>query len=80
MALNLVQRQWKLEFSSKSPRTADFPNVSIITMLAPSPDWFIGIDSLDLCNSGKWRKSVNVAMLPPWDAGKEDQKERMFDR
>ena len=52
--------------------TANFPKVSIITMLAPSPDWFIGIDSLDLCNSGKWRESVNVTMLPPWDAGTED--------
>jgi len=52
--------------------TANFSKVSIITMLAPSPDWFIGIDSLDLCDSGKWRESVNVTMLPPWDAGTED--------
>ena len=41
-------------------------------MLAPSPDWFVGIDSLDMCNSGKWRESMNVTMLPPWDAGTED--------
>jgi len=52
--------------------TANFSKVSIITMLAPSPDWFIGIDSLDLCDSGKWRESMNVTMLPPWDAGTED--------
>jgi len=52
--------------------TANFSKVSIITMLAPSPDWFIGIDSLDMCDSGKWRESVNVTMLPPWDAGTED--------
>ena len=52
--------------------TANFSKVSIITMLAPSPDWFIGIDSLDLCDNGKWRESVNVTMLPPWDAGTED--------
>jgi len=50
----------------------NFSKVSIITMLAPSPDWFIGIDSLDLCDSGKWRKSWNVTMLPPWDAGTEE--------
>ena len=50
--------------------TADFPKVSIITMLAP--DWFIGIDSLNLCNSGKWRESLNITMLPPWDAGTEE--------
>ena len=33
--------------------TANFSKVSIITMLAPSPDWFIGIDSVDLCDNGK---------------------------
>ena len=52
--------------------TANFSKVSIITMLAPSPDWFIGIDSLDLCDNGKWRESMNITMLPPWDAGTED--------
>ena len=52
--------------------TEEFPKVSIITMLAPSPDWFIGIDSVDLCNSGKWRESLNKTMLPPYDAGTED--------
>ena len=52
--------------------TTDFPKVSIITMLAPSPDWFIGIDSVDLCNNGTWRESLNVTKLPPMDAGTED--------
>ena len=52
--------------------TANFSTVSIITMLAPSPDWLIGIDSVDLCNSGKWRESLNITMLPPYDAGTED--------
>ena len=52
--------------------TANFSKVSIITMLAPSPDWFIGIDSRDMCNNGTWRESMNVTMLPPWDAGTED--------
>ena len=51
--------------------TANFSKVSIITMLAPSPDWFIGIDSLDLCDNGEWRESMNITMLPPWDAGTE---------
>ena len=52
--------------------TANFSKVSIITMLAPSPDWFIGIDSVDLCDNGKWRESMNITMLPPWDAGTDD--------
>ena len=52
--------------------TANFSKVSLITMLAPSPDWFIGINSVDLCNSSKWRESFNITMLPPYDAGTED--------
>ena len=52
--------------------TENFPKVSIITMVAPSPDWFIGIDSLDMCDNGMWRESMNVTMLPPWDAGTEE--------
>ena len=51
---------------------ANFSKVSIITMLAPSPDWFIGINSVDLCNSGKWQESLDIAMLSPYDAGTED--------
>jgi len=49
--------------------TSNFSKVSIITMLAPSSDWFIGIDSVDLCDNGTWRESMNDTMLPPWDAG-----------
>ena len=49
--------------------TADYPYVSLISMIFPSPDWFIGGDSINLCNNGNWRDSWNVAMLPPWDAG-----------
>jgi len=52
--------------------TSNFSKVSIITMLAPSPDWFIGINSVDLCDNGKWRESMNVTMLPPYDAGTEN--------
>jgi len=45
--------------------------VSLISMIAPSPDWFVGVDSLDLCGSdGKW-KDNRVINLPLWDAGTE---------
>ena len=43
--------------------------VSLITMIAPSPDWFVGVDSYDLCGSnGRWKDSVIMDLLP-WDAG-----------
>ena len=28
--------------------------VSLMTKLVPSPDWFIGLDSLELCSNGSF--------------------------
>lgn len=36
--------------------------------IVPSPDWFVGVDSLDLCDGGSWREQVAVD-LHPYDAG-----------
>ena len=54
--------------------TQDYSLVSLVTMIAPSPDWFTGIMQMDLCDSstGMWRDSWNVTMLHPWDAGTDD--------
>ena len=54
--------------------TQDFPYVSIITMIAPSPDWFTGIMKTSLCDSstGKWMDSLNIDKLSPWDAGTDN--------
>lgn len=51
--------------------TRDFSLVSLVTMIAPSPDWFTGIMDMNLCNttSGTWLDSMTVDMLQPWDAG-----------
>lgn len=46
----------------------DFPLVSLVTMVAPSPDWFVGVDSLPLNQGGLWRDDV-VVPLVVWDAG-----------
>ena len=53
--------------------TSNFSRVSLISMLAPSPDWFIGIDSHDLCDNGQWRKTWDVTMLPPYDSGTDSE-------
>ncbi|XP_063979806.1 uncharacterized protein LOC135163864 isoform X2 [Diachasmimorpha longicaudata] len=42
--------------------------VSIISRLNPSPDWFIGLDSFQLCIDGDWIDTVTVE-LDPLDAG-----------
>ena len=44
---------------------------SVITMIAPSPDWFVGVDSYDLCGMNGWKENVTIDLLP-WDAGTED--------
>ncbi|XP_077294488.1 spondin-2-like isoform X2 [Arctopsyche grandis] len=42
--------------------------VSLLCKIVPSPDWFIGIDSLDLCENGHWIESLNIS-VDPLDAG-----------
>ncbi|WP_305461026.1 spondin domain-containing protein [Photobacterium leiognathi] len=48
----------------------DYPLVSVITMLAPSPDWFTGVDSVALFKEGKWQNEVEV-QLWVYDAGSD---------
>ena len=45
--------------------------VSLISMIAPSPDWFVGVDSYDLCGTNGWKEKVTMDLLP-WDAGTEN--------
>jgi len=54
--------------------TQDYPLVSLVTMIAPSPDWFTGIMQMLSCDgsTGMWRDSWDVIILLPWDAGTED--------
>ena len=34
-----------------------FLQVSVLTKIVPSPDWFIGLSSVELCNNGAFVKS-----------------------
>lgn len=45
-----------------------FPLVTLVSMVAPSPDWFAGVSALPLFENGQWvdRRMVD---LDPWDAG-----------
>ena len=45
----------------------DYPLVTLVTMVAPSPDWFVGVTALRLLESD-WVSERRVA-LQPWDAG-----------
>lgn len=44
------------------------PMVTLVTMIAPSPDWFVGVSGVNLFEDGAWVEEVMVA-LRPWDAG-----------
>lgn len=46
----------------------DCPVVSVVTMIAPSPDWFVGIRGLSLFEDGRWVDQKVVELLP-YDAG-----------
>jgi hypothetical protein len=53
-----------LSFSAK----AEFPLLSFVTMIAPSPDWFTGVSGVPLHDGSQW---VDWLELPlwVWDAG-----------
>ena len=52
--------------------TTDHPRVTLLTMIAPSPDWFTGVFGLSLLDAqGDWLPSL-VVNLYPWDAGTEE--------
>jgi hypothetical protein len=46
----------------------EHPLVSLVSMVAPSPDWFVGVDSLSLVEGGDWVAEKTVTLYP-WDAG-----------
>jgi hypothetical protein len=46
----------------------EHPLVTLVTMVAPSPDWFVGVAGLALVENGQWITDREVPLLP-WDAG-----------
>ncbi len=44
------------------------PRMTMITMVACSPDWFTGTSGFDLLTNGRWRDGVRVPLYP-FDAG-----------
>ncbi len=56
-----------IEFTVDSSTSA----ITITSMIAPSPDWFIGVDALNLFPNGAWINSL-VVPLAMYDAGTEE--------
>ena len=52
--------------------TLDHPLITLVTMIAPSPDWFVGVAGQSLQNEfGQWVDEVTV-VLYPYDSGTDD--------
>mgnify|MGYP002622932962 CR=1 FL=1 len=48
-----------------------FPLATVVTMIAPSPDWFVGVRGQQLHENGVWLDNVVVDLLP-YDAGTDN--------
>jgi len=44
------------------------PLVTLLSMIAPSPDWFVGVSRLALFENGSWIDERRIELVP-WDAG-----------
>jgi hypothetical protein len=75
-ALAEVESTEPLKDHSKT-ETAEFavdaahPDVSIVAMIAPSPDWFAGLKDVSLVENGQWVGSKTIDVLP-FDSGGDD--------
>ena len=50
----------------------DYPLVTLVTMIAPSPDWFVGVSGLSLMDDlGQWVDELQVTLYP-YDSGTDD--------
>ncbi|XP_071480395.1 spondin-2-like [Diadema antillarum] len=46
----------------------EFPKMSFAVRIDPSPDWFVGLSGLDLCQNGEWLQELTLDLYP-YDAG-----------
>lgn len=48
--------------------TQDFPLATVVSMVAPSPDWFVGVSGVALFDGNSWVEELTVP-LQPFDSG-----------
>ena len=68
-----VSANWKevkkRELSFEMVVSKEFPLVTLVSMLGPSPDWFIGTESLSMVDSNGAFIPQIIYELYPYDAG-----------
>ena len=52
------------EVSLEFDITPDFPHVTLVSMIAPSPDWFVGISAENFLASGDWPDETAFELFP----------------
>ena len=58
-------------YSMKVSANEDFSELTLLTMIAPSPDWFVGVHGLSLKNAdGTWKVRISCDLVG-YDAGTE---------
>jgi len=50
---------------------AQHPLVSLVAMVAPSPDWFTGVNDVNLMENGSWTQAKSLELYA-WDSGGDD--------
>lgn len=53
--------------------TQGYPYISMMSMVAPSPDWIVGVDSFAMCKDGYWVPEYSRDLFPI-DAGTDGGK------
>ncbi len=48
-----------------------FPYLTLVSMLAPSPDWFVGVSALNLMKNGEWQQHLEIPLFS-YDSGTDD--------
>lgn len=48
----------------------EYPFLTLLSMVAPSPDWYIGFNGLELLDAnGNWKTTISIPMSYVYDAG-----------
>ena len=58
----------RVSLTFPQPMRRDHPLVTLVSMIAPSPDWFVGVAGLSLLEDGVWLRSKTVTLYG-YDAG-----------
>lgn len=66
--INLAPGETSLELTA----TREFPYVTLVAMIAPSPDWFVGVSAHNRFKSGNRPAEVVIELLP-YDAGTDSR-------